>query len=106
MCIEGCAIAHAPRLHSDTTTTLKDGTVIHEVKDSKGLGFVSWGDAQQMLEKSRISNGKTHSIGVSGYEENTSATNVAPILNSLGGLIGEAAAAAAKSMGVPSVPKL
>lgn len=87
----GCATATAPKMRSETWTTNKAGDVIHEIKDTKGAAFVTWGDAGQVVEKLRVSNGKTHSIGLSGYEGESSATNVAPILKSAGGLIGEAA---------------
>ena len=94
----GCAIATAPRVKSTTTTTAKTGEVVVEEKETKGAGFIVWGDAKAMAEKIKVSNGKTHSIGVSGESTETAATNVAPIISSAGALIGEAAR---KFMGAP-----
>lgn len=87
----GCTTSTAPRLHSESWTTNKVGDVTHEIKDTKGSAFINWGDASIIVDKFRVSNGKTHSIGVSGYESETSATNVAPVVNSAGSLIGNAA---------------
>jgi hypothetical protein len=91
--LTGCAIATAPRLRSTATTTNKLGDVIVEVKETKGSAFVTWGDAAQVVEKLRVSNGKTHSIGLSGYDGETSSTNVPAIINAGGELIGKAAKA-------------
>ncbi len=88
--LTGCVVAKAPRAHTSITTTDPDGTVKEEVRDVRGASLVAWGDAKQSLEKLRVSNGKTLTIGTSGYEQETSAENVAPIVNSFGGLVGEA----------------
>ncbi len=86
----GCAIATSPR--ASATLTHPDGTV--EVRESKGSAFIAWGDARATLDKLRVSNTtKTQSIGTSGTELETSATNVAPILGGAGELIGKAAKA-------------
>lgn len=86
----GCATATAPRLHSEIWTTNKVGEVTHEIRESKGSAFLTWGDSVQFMEKLRVSNGKTHSIGVSGYESESTTTNVPAILNAGGELIGRA----------------
>jgi hypothetical protein len=52
-----------------TTTTSPDGTV--EVRESKVSGWAFW-DAKQTLDKLRVSNGKTHSIGLTGAEQEAS----------------------------------
>ena len=86
----GCATSTAPTMRSESWTTNKVGDVTHEVKETKGSAFITWGDAAQIMEKLRITNGKTHGIGISGYESETSATNVAPVMNAAGGMIGNA----------------
>lgn len=87
----GCATATAPKMRSESWTTNKVGDVTHEIKETKGAAFVTWGDAAQVMEKLRITNGKTHGIGITGYEGDASATNVAPVVNAAGSLIGNAA---------------
>lgn len=84
----GCATATAPKMRSESWTTNKAGDVTHEFKETKGSAFVTWGDAAQVMEKLRITNGKTHGIGITGYEGESSGTNIAPIINSAGGMIG------------------
>lgn len=86
----GCVVAKAPLAHTTITTTDPDGVVTVEERDARGASLIAWGDAKQSLDKLRVSNGKTLSIGVSGQEQETSAANVAPIVNSFGGLFGEA----------------
>lgn len=84
----GCATATAPKMRSESWTTNKVGDVTHEVKETKGSAFITWGDAAQIMEKLRITNGKTHGIGITGYESETSATNVAPTIDAAGRMLG------------------
>lgn len=96
----GCATKTAERMYSESWTTNKVGDVTHEIKKTKGPGFITWGDAQQMMEKFRASNGKTHSIGMSGYDSETTTTNLPAILKGAGGLIGEAVGTYQRSIGL------
>lgn len=88
MFLLGCATSTAPNMRSETWTTNKAGDVIHEVKETKGAAFITWGDAAQVMEKLRITNGKTHGIGITGYEGEASATNVAPTIDAAGRMLG------------------
>lgn len=67
-----------------TTLTHTNGTV--EIRSSKAAGWAFW-DAKQTLEKLRVSNGKTHSIGLTGAEQETSSTNAAATLDAVGRLL-------------------
>lgn len=96
----GCATKTAERMTSQSWTTNKAGDVTYEIKRSKGAAFVTWGDAHQMLEKARLSNGKTHSIGLSGYDSETTTTNIPALLKGGGELIGAGAAAFLKAQGL------
>lgn len=96
----GCATKTAERMSSRTWTTNRLGDVIYEEKETKGAAFMTWGDARQLVEKARLSNGKTHSIGLSGYDSETTTTNVPAILKGAGGLIGEAVGTYQKSIGL------
>jgi hypothetical protein len=102
--MSGCAIGGSARLHSDIWTTNKLGEITHEVRDMKTPRFVTWGDSSQSADKMRFSNGKTLSVGFTGYEAETTTTNLPAIIKSGGDLIGQAAAAYSKSMGVPALP--
>ena len=80
-CFTGCA-RMTEVLHSTITST--NGTV--EVRDSKASGWV-FGDSKNSLDKMRVSNGKTHSIGLSGMEQETTTTNIAASLDAMTRLI-------------------
>lgn len=63
-----------------TETTDQNGVV--EVKFTKNRAM-AWGDARQTIEKLRLSNGKTQSVGLSGLDETASTTNVAGNISAL-----------------------
>lgn len=96
----GCATKTAERMISQSWTTNKLGDVTYEIKRTKGSAFMTWGDARQLLDKSRLSNGKTHSIGLSGYESETTTTNIPALLKGGGALIGAGAAAFLEAQGI------
>lgn len=98
--LTGCATKTAEKMISQSWTTNKAGDVTYEIKKTKGPGFVTWGDATQMMEKFRASNGKTHSIGISGYDSETTTTNVPAIMRGVGELIGAGVAGFLKANGV------
>lgn len=96
----GCAIDFGARVKQTTTDT---NGVIH-VYEGSIRPAVTWGDATQAKAKQRISNTKSgNSIGVIGFDQETSASNVAPIIKSTGGLIGEAVSAYQESQGIPKL---
>lgn len=99
--ITGCAMGGGAHAHKRTVTTLTNGVEIVETVDSRLLPFVAWGDARNSIGRERVSNTKTgNSIGIDGVDQETSATNVAPIMKSGGALIGEAAAQFLKTQGL------
>ena len=102
--VAGCATRGSARLHSETWTTNSAGGVTHEVRDLTTPRSVTWGDATQSVDKERFSNGKTLSVGTTGYDAETTTTNLPAIVRSGGELLGQAAAAYTKSMGVPALP--
>lgn len=57
-----------------TQRTLADGTV--EIQSTTSKVRAKW-DAKQTIEKLRVTNGKTQSIGISGLEQETTSTNAA-----------------------------
>lgn len=63
-----------------TTTVLTNGVV--ETRLSKATGWALF-DSKNSLEKLRVSNGKTHSIGLSGMEQEASSTNAAATLDAV-----------------------
>lgn len=67
-----------------TTTTHPDGTV--EEKQTRSRAWAIW-DARNTVEKIRVSNGKTHSIGVAGLDSEASSTNLADNLRALADLL-------------------
>lgn len=98
--LAGCATKTAERMISQTWTTNRAGDVTYEIKQTKGSFFMTWGDARQLLDKSRLSNGKTHSIGLYGYDSETTTTNIPALLKGGGELIGAGAAAFLKAQGL------
>ena len=88
----GCVVATSSRIHSDTWTTNKAGEVTHEIRDMRTPGILAWGDAKAFIEKLRMSNGKTQSIGLSGFDTETTTTNLPAVMKAGGELIGAAAA--------------
>lgn len=98
----GCATKTAERMTSQLWTTNRAGDVTYEIKRTKGSAFMTWGDARQLLDKSRLSNGKTHSIGLYGYDSETTTTNIPALLKGGGELIGAGAAAFLKAQGLGS----
>ena len=84
----GCAIGGGGEVFSQITTT--NGVV--EMKRAHMNRFLAVGDARNVMASQKISNTKTgNSIGQSGLEQETTATNAAAIIGSAGELIGKAA---------------
>lgn len=63
-----------------TQRTLTDGSI--ELVSTYSRVSAKW-DARQTLDKLRISNGKTHSVGMTGIEQETTTTNLAGNLRAL-----------------------
>ena len=63
-----------------TTTVLTNGVV--ETRVSKATGWTLL-DSKNSLDKLRVSNGKTHSIGLSGMDQESSSTNTAATLDAV-----------------------
>lgn len=101
--LSGCMIASRAHVRSDTWTTNKTGEVVHEMRHTETPFVIAWGDAKAFIEKLRLSNGKTHSIGITGFDVETSATNVAAIMKAGGGLIGDAVSAYQEAQGIPKL---
>lgn len=82
-----CGVA-ALALLGCASITQKLRTEIHqtngvvEIKETSSRAVALW-DAKQTLEKLRVSNGKTHSIGLASGEQEASSTNLAGNLESL-----------------------
>lgn len=85
-----CAFRTAPTVSTRKPILLEDGQIGFEETKAKGSAGIAWGDARQAFESEKLTAGKTLSIGTKGSELETSSTNVAPIMKSVGGLIGEA----------------
>jgi len=79
--LNGCAYT-VQKVSTQGTTT--NGVV--EVRTIKSTA-VAWGDARQTIEKLKVSNGKTQSIGLDGTESNATSTNIAANLQALTGLL-------------------
>jgi hypothetical protein len=77
MALTGCAYTIQK---VSTTGTTTNGVVEVRTTSSKA---VAWGDARQVLEKLKVSNGKTQSIGLDANESSTSTTNIAANLQAL-----------------------
>lgn len=73
----GCA-----RMTQTLTTKITQTNGVVEERSSKVSGMAFW-DAKQTLEKLRVSNGKTHSIGLTGAEQESATTNMAASLDAL-----------------------
>ena len=58
------------------TTESRGTNGIVEIRTTKNRAL-AWGDAKQVLDKLKLSNGKTQSVGVSGIDESASTTNIA-----------------------------
>ena len=69
-----------------TQRTLADGTV--EIQSTYSRVSAKW-DAKQTVEKMRVSNGKTQSVGVSGLDQESTTTNLAGNLRALTDLLKE-----------------
>ena len=78
----GCAIDFGAHVRRDTYDT----NGVHLVETGSIRPSVTWGDAAQVKAKQRVSNTKSgNSIGLTGFDQETSASNVAPIISSAGG---------------------
>jgi hypothetical protein len=77
LALTGCA-----RMTQTLSTTTHYTNGIVEIRTSKATGWALW-DAKQTLEKLRVSNGKTHSIGLTGVEQEASSTNAAATLDAV-----------------------
>jgi hypothetical protein len=92
----GCAIGGGASVRRDVTTGAGTNSV-HTVEKARLHPFVAFGDAVQQVGKMKVGNTKTgNSIGVTGYDSETSATNVPAVIQSAGELIGVAANAFVK----------
>ncbi len=88
--VSGCAIGGGAYVRRDTITT----NGVHTIEKARVHPFIAFGDAVQQVGKMKASNTKTgNAIGVTGIDQETSATNVAPILNGSAELFGRAARA-------------
>lgn len=95
--LTGCVADFGGRARTVTTST--NGVTRTEISVLRPA--IAWGDARQTLASRRAANTKTgNSVGEKGVDQETSATNVAGIVTSIGGLIGEAAATYQKSIGL------
>lgn len=79
----GCA-----RMTQRLSTVLEhpDGTV--ETRTTRTSGWACW-DAKQTLDKLKVSNGKTHAVGLAGAEQESNSTNAAATLDALTRLLGQ-----------------
>jgi hypothetical protein len=59
---------------------------IKEVRTTQSRA-VAWGDARQVIEKLKLTNGKTQSVGISGLESESTTTNIASNLKALTDLL-------------------
>lgn len=90
--LSGCAIGGGAVAKKTVTRYDKEGKIT-TVDDftSRTRAWVAWGDARLAMDRMKVSNSeKTQSIGFSGFETETTTTNVPAILKGAGGLIGEA----------------
>lgn len=67
-----------------TETRHPDGSV--EIKTTTIKATAFW-DSRQSLEKLRVSNGKTHSVGLAAMDSDTSSTNIVRGLEALASII-------------------
>jgi hypothetical protein len=75
--LAGCAL-NRQNLHSELHHP--DGTV--ETQDTKSSTLAFW-DAKDCIQKLRLSNGKTQTIGLTGVDSEATATNVVSTLQKL-----------------------
>lgn len=75
--LSGCAYT-TQRIATESHGT--NGLV--EIRTTKNRAM-AWGDARQTIEKLKLSNGKTQSVGVSELNESASTTNMASNLQAL-----------------------
>ena len=75
--LTGCAYT-TQRISTESRGT--NGLV--EVRTTKNRAY-AWGDARQVIEKLKLSNGKTQSVGVNNLDESASTTNIASNLQAL-----------------------
>ena len=75
--MSGCAYT-TQRISTESHGT--NGLV--ELRTTKNRAY-AWGDARQVIEKLKLSNGKTQSVGISSVDESASTTNIASNLNAL-----------------------
>lgn len=79
MACTGCGITGYAKVQQKATTTVvnADGSTEERVTESK---VSAMGDAKQVVEKLRASNGKTHSLGTEGVSEETSSKGLTDLL--------------------------
>lgn len=88
--LSGCTIM---RQQATLKITHPDGTIEDRTLTSKATSF--W-DTKQIIDRLRASNGKTLSLGTTGLEHETSATNAVDLVQSVVGAAVGAAVRAAK----------
>lgn len=68
------------------STQLKhpDGTV--ETRETKN-SILAWWDAKNEMERLRVSSGKTHSIGITAFEQEATSTNIVLSVQALSAII-------------------
>lgn len=74
------ALCGCSRIHQHLTSTVWHVNGDIEKKETCCKAYVS-GDTKEALEKLRVSNGKTHSIGLSGLQNESSLDNTAAIVH-------------------------
>ena len=79
--LAGCA-----RMTQRLTTTVVQPDGQTETKTTRTTAWAFW-DAKNSLDKLRVSNGKTHSIGLAGQEQESNSTNFSANLNAAAALI-------------------
>ena len=69
-----------------TTTTATNGAV--EIRESRVVGFALF-DSKNTFDALRVSNGKTHSIGLKGVDQEATSTNAVEALRAIDSILGK-----------------
>ena len=69
-----------------TTTTATNGAV--EIRESRVTGFALF-DSKNTFDALRVSNGKTHSIGLKGVDQEATSTNAVEALRAIDSILGK-----------------
>jgi hypothetical protein len=79
--LPGCA-----SINQSLRTETRGTNGIVEIKETRSRALAIW-DAKQTIERLRVSNGKTHSVGLHSGENEASSTNTAASLRALTDLL-------------------